>query len=101
MKFLNNASIKTRYRIFNTLMTISGICIAFEILYDSYFKTADAPALTWLLIPGFLFFLVGFIYRLTQVKCPFCGQKLLEFQKAPDACPSCRESAYKAKENEA
>ena len=100
MNFLKNASIKTRYRIFNILMTISGICIAFEILYDSYFKTGG-PELTWLLIPGFAFFLAGFVYRLTQVKCPFCGQKLLEFQKAPDACPSCRESAFKAKENEA
>ena len=55
----------------------------------------------FMLIPGFAFFLAGFVYRLTQVKCPFCGQKLLDFQKAPDACPSCRESAFKAKENEA
>ena len=94
MQFLKTMSIKTRYLIFYIFMTLCGICAAVEILADAFLPGENNP-FSWLLIPAIGFFIIGFVFRLTMVKCPFCGEKLMEHKKAPDVCPACRESAWK------
>ena len=85
-------SIKTRYLIFNIFMTLGGIFAAAKIILD--FTDVVLPFdINLALIPAFAFFIIGFIFRLKVVKCPFCGCKL-DDQKAPDVCPVCRRSAY-------
>ena len=85
-------SIKTRYLIFNILMTLGGIFAAAKIILD-FMDLALPFDINLALIPAFAFFIIGFVFRLTVVKCPFCGSKL-DDQKAPDVCPVCRHSAY-------
>lgn len=86
-------SIKTRYFIFNIIMTLGGIFAAIKIIVDFLTDTHEI-LMTWALILAFVFFICGFIFRLTIVRCPFCGDKLREEKKAPDICPCCRRSAY-------
>jgi len=90
-------SIKTRYLIFNIFMTLGGIFAGIKIVYD-FLDDSQNTVLTWALILAFTFFIIGFIFRLTMVKCPFCGNKLMEQKKAPDICPYCRKSAYEKPE---
>ena len=90
-------SIKTRYLIFNILMGIGGVFAAIKIIFD-FLSDSHEILLTWALIAAFVFFIAGFVFRLTVVKCPFCGDKLREMKKAPDICPSCRKSAYERPE---
>ena len=92
MRFLKTMSIRTRYLIFNILMTIGGVFLAAKILVDLF--TDDLQLfLNWSLAIGLVFFAIGFVFRLTIVKCPLCGKKI-EDQKAPLYCPHCKESAY-------
>lgn len=94
MKVFQQMSIKARYLVFNILMSIGAFFAAIKIIYD-YFTPNQDTFLSWMLILAFVFFILGFIFRLTMVKCPFCGNNLTEFKKAPDMCPICRESAYR------
>ena len=95
MKFLKTMSIKTRYLIFNIFMTLAGIFAALKIVVDVLSDSAG-KLMNWSLVIAFFFFIVGFAFRLTLVKCPFCGDKLKDLQKAPDVCPACKKSAYAA-----
>lgn len=95
MQFLKNLSIRARYVIFNILMALGGICAAVKILYD-YFDGTQNMILNWSLGLAFFFFIVGFVFRLTLVKCPFCGDKLREHKKMPDKCPSCGKYCFES-----
>ena len=98
MRFLKTMSIRTRYLIFNILMTIGGIFLGAKILID--FVTDDLDQLLNIaLVIGLVFFVMGFVFRQTMVKCPLCGNKITD-QKAPLYCPHCKESAYKSGEIE-
>jgi len=92
MKFLKTMSIRTRYLIFNILMTVGGICLGAKILVDLFTDDLDA-LLDWALAIGLVFFVLGFVFRQTMVRCPLCGNKITD-QKAPLYCPHCKESAY-------
>lgn len=99
-----NLSIKTRYLIFNILMTLGGIFAAIKILYD-FFDGTQNLILNWSLGLAFGFFIAGFIFRLTVVRCPFCGDKLRDQKKTPVQCPACgkfsfESPAYQAPETE-
>lgn len=90
-----NLSIKARYIIFNIFMALGGILAAVKILYG-YFFSEQEVFLNCCLILALAFFLIGFIFRLTVVKCPFCGDKLRDQQKAPLQCPTCGKYAFES-----
>ena len=94
MKIFQQMSIKARYLVCNILMSIGAVFAAIKIIYDYYTPGTDL-FMSWMLILAFAFFIAGFAFRLTMVKCPFCGDKLKDCKKAPEVCPVCRESAYR------
>lgn len=90
-----NMSIKTRYLIFNIFMALGGIFAAIKIIYD-FLDGSQNLILNWSLILAFTFFIIGFVFRLTVVKCPFCGDKLRDQKKAPLQCPTCGKFAFES-----
>lgn len=75
-------SVKTRNKIYNAIAW-AGVAIAVVglALGDSI-KTI----LTWV---GLAFVVLAVIYRFTMVKCPYCGNRLMESKTIPDKCPEC------------
>jgi len=90
-----NLSIKARYIIFNIFMALGGIFAAIKILYGFFFSEQEV-FLNCCLVLALAFFLIGFIFRLTVVKCPFCGDKLRDHQKTPLQCPTCGRYAFES-----
>ena len=42
-----------------------------------------------LLIIGGLIVVVGIVYHLLLVRCPYCGHSLAGYRPLPDECPKC------------
>lgn len=42
-----------------------------------------------LLVIGFLIVIIGIIYHLAMVRCPYCGHSLAGYRPCPKECPNC------------
>ena len=42
-----------------------------------------------LLIIGGLIIVIGIVYHLLLVRCPYCGHSLAGYRPLPDECPQC------------
>ena len=44
-----------------------------------------------LVIIGGMIVIVGFVYHLIMVRCPYCGHSLAGYRPLPKECPKCHE----------
>ena len=51
--------------------------------------TTQENEVNLLLIIGGLIVVVGIVYHLLLVRCPYCGQSLAGYNPIPDECPKC------------
>ena len=51
--------------------------------------TTQENKVNLLLIIGGLIVVVGIVYHLLLVRCPYCGQSLAGYNPLPDECPKC------------
>lgn len=77
---MKKPSIKTQLNISIAFVWI-GALIA---LASQYFDK-------WLLWVGLAIVVVAAIYRFTQIRCPHCGQPVLDVKTHPGKCPHCHE----------
>ena len=40
---------------------------------------------------GFLAIIIGIVYHLMMVKCPYCGHSLVGYRPIPKECPKCHQ----------
>ena len=75
-------SVKTRNKIYN-ICCWAGVAVALI----GYFMTGiPKQVLPWV---GMAMVALGVIYRVTMVRCPYCGNHLAESKTIPDKCPEC------------
>ena len=81
----------------NIIMGIGAAFAAVDILFFDLLagENNNQPVL---IILAFVFFVLGFAYRLKFVKCPHCGDGLTGQKKVPDVCPACGKSLDYTKE---
>lgn len=46
----------------------------------------------WMLWVGLAIVAVAAVYRFTQIRCPHCGQPVLDTKTTPGKCPHCGEA---------
>ena len=54
--------------------------------------TAQDYRINLLLITGGAIVVVGIVYHLVMVRCPYCGHSLAGYRPLPDQCPECHKT---------
>ena len=54
--------------------------------------TAQDYRINLLLITGGIIVVVGIVYHLVMVRCPYCGHSLAGYRPLPDQCPECHKT---------
>ena len=67
------------------------ICVAF-VWIGALIAVMSRYMGDWLLWVGIAVVAVAGICRYTLIRCPHCGQKLMDSQGVPSKCPNCGES---------